>query len=580
MVNIRIVLCFLLFSKLAFPKPDFPASDMEQDLMAIAENLKMESSTLDGSFFYTAGNKRDELITAQTVVEIDKHLKVLNDNNLKTIMYMAYAWCELKNNVNRNTQLKLFANAQKIKINKAYEAVRAKGHDLDNINLHVCMYVYVVTTYPNMSNGRMVGQTTKQTAGIFIDRTFARPDLSLACRNDINKEIKQAIAAKNENALSKSLNKGLIWRAELLKTKYLGCPIVPEISTDQSKNLVEMLNYIKSKVANDQKVLLHPDPETPKEMIAENVKLGSVTYSKLRFRHNVTVNPSFSDPLNYKTELYTNSAAFIFYDKQNPTNVLFTIALFDTESKAKRDSLEKWMMGNKANNLITLELLECIFPDGDDAFKSESLPHLNKYMKFFGITTNNRIAHFLAQIGIETRRFEDQIYLKEDLNYTICNIKHNLCQNCYKLKEDDHAKCPSNKSECSTKYSGKRLEMCENPEDYAGDDEEIALAAYEGYMGRGFIHLTWKDKYEAVYNYCVEKGLNPQNFKEDPKLLSNNIEMAAMSACAFFDKYGCNQQADLDNFEGVMNIVNKNDTNKGEKITLLSVVKSKINTCK
>ena len=289
MARSKLMLCLLLFSHLAFSNFEYPKSDIEFDFRTIAENLKMETSTIDGTYFYSAGNKRDALITPETVSEIDKHLRILDENKRKTILYMAYAWCELKANTDKNTQLKTFANAQKTKIDKAYEDVKAKGYEIDNINLHVCMYIYVVST---------TGKTTKQTAGIFIDRTFARPDLSLACRNDINKEIKQAIAAKNENALSKSLNKGLIWRAELLKTKYLGCPIVPA-ATDDIKGI---LSYVKNKVANNQKVMFHTDAAgkpTIGSMVGENLKIDNTTYSKIQFKNFATKDPSIADPLSY-----------------------------------------------------------------------------------------------------------------------------------------------------------------------------------------------------------------------------------------------------------------------------------------
>ncbi|TAH23349.1 MAG: hypothetical protein EAZ07_10645, partial [Cytophagales bacterium] len=191
-------------------------------------------------------------------------------------------------------------------------------------------------------------------------------------------------------------------RAKLLKEKLLDCPTVPALSGDQSKDLVEMLKYVKSKVANNQQVLLHQAPETPAELIAENVKLGNTTYTKLRFRNNSTVNPSFSDPLNYTAEVYDKSAAFIFYDKDKPTNQLFTIALFDEKNKEKKDSLEKWIFDGKNKKLITEEALKKVFPSLNNERRKEVVKFFNQYASNYKINTPIKISHFFGQIGAET----------------------------------------------------------------------------------------------------------------------------------------------------------------------------------
>ncbi len=240
------------------------------------------------------------------------------------------------------------------------------------------------------------------------------------------------------------------------------------------------------------------------------------------------------------------------------------------------DKIKGW---KKFTGLLNAGMLKTAFNGGNQGFIVAAAPLLDKYMKTFEINTPCRIAHFLAQVGVEVNGFKNESSLKEDLNYSKCNIKYNLCQKCYSFKDGDSPKCPTDTSDCSPYYSGERLKMCKNPKNYAGDDEKIALAAYDGFMGRGFIHLTWKENYLKVYNYCVQKGLNPKNFVTDPKLVSNDFEVAAMSACAFFALKGCLSEADQDDFDGVMNIVNASDTNKDKKRNLLAAMKKQFKIC-
>jgi hypothetical protein len=117
----------------------------------------------------------------------------------------------------------------------------------------------------------------------------------------------------------------------------------------------------------------------------------------------------------------------------------------------------------------------------------------------------------------------------------------------------------------------------EDPGIYAGQSEEIAIAAYDGFIGREFFHLTLKTNYVSTYNYLISNGCVPENYLTNPTNLSDDLETFAMSACAFFDLKGCNTQADNDNFEGMMNIVNTADRNRNDKSTLLQKIKNIMN---
>ena len=230
--------------------------------------------------------------------------------------------------------------------------------------------------------------------------------------------------------------------------------------------------------------------------------------------------------------------------------------------------------GKTNDEVFTEELLIRIFGtkgESREYFISQSYPYLKKYMDKFGITTPLCISHFLAQIGVECKYFESATELKENLNYTECNIKYNLCKKCYSCRTKKCFDCT--KGNCSKSYNKQRAYMCNNPSEYAGLPEKIADVAYGGFMGRGFIHLTSKDHYDEIYNYRIEKGCSPKPFLQNPIYLSNDIETAAMSACAFFESKGCILQANKDNFDGVTNIVNLKDTNREDKKKLLKKIK-------
>jgi len=70
-------------------------------------------------------------------------------------------------------------------------------------------------------------------------------------------------------------------------------------------------------------------------------------------------------------------------------------------------------------DLITLEMLHAVDPAGSVDYHRQILPYLNKYAKGYGITTPQRIAHFLAQVATESQ-FKN---IEENLNYSEKRMK-------------------------------------------------------------------------------------------------------------------------------------------------------------
>jgi len=369
------------------------------------------------------------------------------------------------------------------------------------------------------------------------------------------------------------------WKLRTASSDQILEKIIKKIQTAKGGNKIEKL-ILKSKGIYVGKYKLD-NVEYPIAIYSEKDVIDNIT--KVEVNEISELEKEENKKHIKAEETFIKYLVIAFYEEgKNDPVLMMQIEKFDI-SKLQNTKL-KWLefLGvlkqnyKKQSNdaqLITLEDMLQIFNNPDISFINQSLPYLNKYMNYFEINTPNRIAHFLAQIGVEVKYFEDKKYLKENLKYTKCNIQYNLCQKCYSFGENDKEKCPTVKGDCKSKYTGDRLDMCENPDEYAGDDEKIAKAAYNGYMGRGFIHITWRDNYEKIYNYLKEKGLNPIDFVNNPQLVSENIEIASMTACAFFAKNGCLEKADKDDFDGVMDIVNKNDTNKDRKRALLNIIR-------
>lgn len=142
---------------------------------------------------------------------------------------------------------------------------------------------------------------------------------------------------------------------------------------------------------------------------------------------------------------------------------------------------------------LTLKQLKAIMPES--RYAAGYLPFLNKWMKWYGITTLQRICHFIAQVAHESAQ----------LNYS---------------------------REIGTGHAydvGKLAERLGNTPEDDGDGER--------YKGRGLIQVTGLANYKAVAkDWDLDVVKNPE--------LLEQPDGAARSACWFWWKVGLNKKAD------------------------------------
>jgi putative chitinase len=168
--------------------------------------------------------------------------------------------------------------------------------------------------------------------------------------------------------------------------------------------------------------------------------------------------------------------------------------------------------------MISIEQLRAIMPRAK--YAAGYLPHLIRWMRWYGITTPERARHFLAQLAHESSQLNHMV---ENLNYSADGLLKTF----------------------------KRYFTPEQAAEYAYKPERIASRVYASrmgngpessgdgwrYRGRGAIMITGKDNYAALSkDWNLDAVKNPE-LLEDP---SNAIR----SACWFWWRAGLNRKVD------------------------------------
>ena len=191
------------------------------------------------------------------------------------------------------------------------------------------------------------------------------------------------------------------------------------------------------------------------------------------------------------------------------------------------------------DNKITIEMLLAANLGVNTQQCLKVLPYMNKYSKIYDISDNKEIAHFLSQIGHESK-FR---IIEEDLVY-----KPKRMREIYGCKRGPKNYIAST-DECS--LGRLRDKLWTNESYYANNAENLGNYVYEKrmgndqessgdgykYRGRGMIQLTGKDAYQSfsdTHNQMNSSDI--QNFVNTPDLLINNIEYGVESAFSFWVK--------------------------------------------
>ena len=181
---------------------------------------------------------------------------------------------------------------------------------------------------------------------------------------------------------------------------------------------------------------------------------------------------------------------------------------------------------------ITKEQLQQFFEDTHESIIDSFVDPLNKTFERFEINTPERVAMFLAQVGVESAGLTAT---KENLNYKAATLEKLWPSHFRNVDVNDYAHNPekiANRVYC----------------DRMGNGDEDSGDGYK-YRGRGLIQLTGKDGYE---HFAKAIGMDLDevvDYLETP-------EGAAMSAGWFWDSHKLNHLADEDNVKEVTHKIN------------------------
>ncbi len=154
-----------------------------------------------------------------------------------------------------------------------------------------------------------------------------------------------------------------------------------------------------------------------------------------------------------------------------------------------------------------------------------------------GITTPQRLAHFLGQGIVETNYLQAK---GENLNYSFDGLKRTFG---HKFASDDEIRqYARNPEKIANRVYANRLG---NGPEESGDGWR--------YRGRGFFQLTGKDNYRR---YGELAGVD---LVSDPDVLSRDLKTSLQVAAAYFNRTGLGEFADANNIAAVSRGVNRGD---------------------
>lgn len=170
-----------------------------------------------------------------------------------------------------------------------------------------------------------------------------------------------------------------------------------------------------------------------------------------------------------------------------------------------------------------------------EAFKA-SMPEsvyneLDVIFEEYGLTTELRLAHFLAQCAHESMEFQ-RVY--ENLNYSAARLREIFPKYFNYNQSIDYAHRPE---KIANRVYANRMG---NREEGSGDGFR--------FRGRGYFQLTGRDNYEK-FNRIVD-----ENIVREPDLVATKYPL--LSAAYFWQRKELNKLADEDNIKAITKAVN------------------------
>ncbi len=183
---------------------------------------------------------------------------------------------------------------------------------------------------------------------------------------------------------------------------------------------------------------------------------------------------------------------------------------------------------------ITPDQLKQILPHAKESNIAKFTPALDAELPKFRIATPLRVAQFIAQIGVESA----------SLNATVENLNYS--------------------ANALLRVFGKYFPTEAMANDYARQPEKIANRVYANrmgngdeesgdgwrYRGRGLIQLTGKNNYET----CGKEIDQP--LENTPEIVTQNPNIAVMTACWYWNSRNLNRYADRDDVKKITKLIN------------------------
>lgn len=184
------------------------------------------------------------------------------------------------------------------------------------------------------------------------------------------------------------------------------------------------------------------------------------------------------------------------------------------------------------------------------------VPALNRAMQRYQITSNVRMAAFLAQIGHESAQFAR---LVENLNYSADGLA---------------ATWPKRYRGADGKPNALSLNLARHPQAIAnntyagrnGNGDEVSGDGWR-YRGRGLLQITGRANYRAA-----GQGIGLR-LEEEPELLEQP-EFSALSAAWWWSSHGLSELADAGKFEQITRVINGGLNGQADRLALWEKAKA------
>ena len=162
------------------------------------------------------------------------------------------------------------------------------------------------------------------------------------------------------------------------------------------------------------------------------------------------------------------------------------------------------------------------------------LPYLNTHMNECGITSRERICHFLATIAVESSELRA---VEENLNYSADGLRKTFPK--YFKTMAIARSYERHPQQIANRVYANRY----------GNGNEASGDGWR-YRGRGLIQYTFRDNYKEYAKWCG------YDVEKQPELLAQP-KGAVRSACHYYQSRGCNELADGGSTDEVFRAIRK-----------------------